>query len=325
MFKRYTSDINFDLYRNAADKLGIPFVPLFDEKDPLGYFALGERRVYIQHNKLGINNIVSSAVSRNKHRTYRVLEKIGMPVPRAIVVRADDEVKAVPAAARRLRRPLVVKPRRGSLAKGVSIRVDTASEIGRAVRLARRYCDTVLVEEFADGANYRVHVFDGEVIDVVERIPARVTGDGIRSIRRLIDDKNRKRESIGMKPIQADTELKRLLREQGLTLASVPPAAQAVPLRLVCTMRAGGETRRVELPSGVHPDNLGLFIAATRELGLSQAGIDFITPDISMSYRKVRCVINEINRAPMLDLHYFADFALSNVVGEAVLSKLRSA
>jgi cyanophycin synthetase len=324
MLTRYTNDINFDLYRNAADKLGIPFVPLLDEREPLGYFSLGKRRLFIQHNKLGINDIVSSAVSRNKHRTYGVLEKVGMPVPRAIVVRADDQEKAVLAAARNLRRPLVVKPRRGSLARGVSIRIDADAEIGRAVRQARRHHDDVLVEEFIDGTNYRVHVFDGEVIDVVERIPASVTGDGTRRIRRLIDDANRKRVSVGMKPIRIDADVKRLLREQGMTVATVPRAAQKIALRLVCTMRAGGETRRVALPGGVHADNLALFAAATLEVGLRQSGIDFITPDISVSYRKVRCAINEINRAPMLDLHYFADFALNNVVGETVLSMLQS-
>jgi cyanophycin synthetase len=325
MLKRYTRDMNFDLYRNAADKLGIAFVPLAGEKDPLGYFSLGDRRVFVQHNKLGINNMVSSTVSRNKYQTYHVLEQSGLPVPRAVLVRADAQVEALPAVVGNLRRPLVVKPRRGSLARGVSIRIDTAGAIGRAVRLARRYCDTVLVEEFVDGTNYRVHVFDGQVIDIVERIPACVTGDGTRSIRELIDDKNQKRESLGMKPIQTDAELKGVLREQGMTLASVPPAAHRVPLRLVCTMRAGGETRRVKLPGGVHADNLDLFVAATRELGLIQSGVDFITPDITSSYRQVRCVINEINRAPMLDLHYFADFACNNLVGETVLARLQSA
>jgi D-alanine-D-alanine ligase-like ATP-grasp enzyme len=71
----------------------------------------------------------------------------------------------------------------------------------------------------------------------------------------------------------------------------------------------------------VHPDNVEMFIAARKALGLALAGIDFITPDIAKSYKDVRCVINEINRAPMLDAHYFADFAMDNVVGERILTR----
>jgi cyanophycin synthetase len=90
-----------------------------------------------------------------------------------------------------------------------------------------------------------------------------------------------------------------------------------------CNMATGGETRRLDVRRDVHPDNLKLFVDATRELGLRLAGIDFITPDMSRSHKDIRCAINEINRAPMLDAHYFADFAQNNLVGERILSVLQ--
>lgn len=322
MLKRYTNNIDFDLYLDAASKLGITFVPMFGIEEPIGYFSLGEKRVYIQRNKLGVNNGISSSIARNKYRTSQILEKFDLPAPRAILFKSDDAIESLFAAAKGLRRPLVVKPLRGSLGKGVSINIDGLREMRAAVRFARKIFKTLVIEEFTAGTNYRVYVFDHEVIDIVERIPAYVTGDGKTPIKKLIAQKNTKRAESGLKPIRMDQELTRFVKKQSLDLTSVPDDGSQIVLRLNCNMASGGETMRVDIHRDVHPDNLEMFVVATREIGLALAGIDFITPDISKSYKDIQCAINEINRAPMLDAHYFADLAMNNVVGEKVLAKL---
>jgi D-alanine-D-alanine ligase-like ATP-grasp enzyme len=83
-------------------------------------------------------------------------------------------------------------------------------------------------------------------------------------------------------------------------------------------MSTGGETKRIKL-SSIPKENLNLFLDATRLLGLNFSGIDFISPNICKSYKTITCAINEINRAPGLDAHYFADMKLDNFVAERIL------
>ncbi|MCK6370748.1 MAG: ATP-grasp domain-containing protein [Gammaproteobacteria bacterium] len=321
MLKRYTKNIDFDLYRNAADKLGVAYVPAFAQDEPCGYFLAGGRRVFIERNKLGVNNSISNSFARNKYRTYQLLGKFSLPIPGFVLLTGEESVERAAASARGLHKPLVVKPVRGSLARGVSVRIEKPRVLALAGRIARRFAANVLFAEFVEGTNYRVTVFAGDVVDVIERVPAYVTGDGKSSLQVLIEAKNALRSSLYLKPIRVDRELKRHIAAQKLTLASVSADGERITLRLGCNMSAGGETRRLDIARDVHPDNVEMFIAARKALGLALAGIDFITPDIAKSYKDVRCVINEINRAPMLDAHYFADFAMDNVVGERILTR----
>jgi cyanophycin synthetase len=323
MLKRYTKNIEFDLYLNAADKLGIRFVSPFEQGEQAGYFLIGHRRLYIDKNKLGVNSAISCLIARNKYRTYCLLKGSRLPCPKAVLLNGEDRPADVVRRTRHLKKPLVIKPVRGSSGKGVSVRIESEEGIASAIRFARKMHDAVLVEEYIAGTNYRVNVFDGEVIDIVERIPAYVVGDGQSSLAQLIDAKNAHRLKLGLKPIRVDQELRRYLHEQHLDMTRVPSLAKRVFLRQNCNMDSGGEARRVDMKKEVHPDNLRMFVRAADVLGLVLAGVDFITPDISKSYRNVRCAINEINRAPMLGLHYFCDFAMSNMVGEKIFARLK--
>lgn len=322
MLRRYTNNLDFDLYRNAADKLDIGFVPLLGDKEPLGYFSLGDRRLYVQGSKLGVNDSVATLIARNRRRTHQLLEKFRLPSPRAILVKSNGSIERISGRAGKLRRPFVVKPLRGSLGRGVSIKLDGPDEVAEAANLARKTSRTILIEEFIAGADYRISVFDGEVIDVLQRVPAYVIGDGKSTIRTLIGEKNERRKIIGLRRIPIDRELRRFLGSQKLDLKNVPESGRKISLRLNCNMRSGGESRRLDIRREVHPDNIRMFADATREMGLRLARMDFLTPDISKSHKAVRCAISEVSGAPTLDVHYFADFAMNNVVGETILARL---
>jgi cyanophycin synthetase len=103
-----------------------------------------------------------------------------------------------------------------------------------------------------------------------------------------------------------------------MTLQTVPEKGKQVFLRQSCNMCAGGETTKLDMKK-VHPDNIAMFKEAVRSLGLKWGGIDFITPDITESYKSIDCGINEINKTPMTNVHYFADMKMDNYVSEQLL------
>ncbi len=59
----------------------------------------------------------------------------------------------------------------------------------------------------------------------------------------------------------------------------------------------------IDLTDQVHPDNAEMAVRAAKAIGLDVVGIDFITPDITESYRDVGGGICEVNAAPGFRMH----------------------
>jgi cyanophycin synthetase len=76
-------------------------------------------------------------------------------------------------------------------------------------------------------------------------------------------------------------------------------------LRRTDNVSAGGTAE--DVTSLVHPDNLLLAQRAVRLVGLDIAGVDFLSTDISRSWRDVGGAICEINAQPGLRPHWLAD------------------
>jgi len=96
----------------------------------------------------------------------------GVPTPRCIVVERD--VRPLSA----MKPPVVVKPSRQGSSYGVTI-VTEPTEFERAIDEAWRYDQKLLVEQFVNGREFTVGIFDGRALPVVE----------IRTKRRFFDYK----------------------------------------------------------------------------------------------------------------------------------------
>ncbi|WP_415830187.1 ATP-grasp domain-containing protein [Kibdelosporangium persicum] len=104
---------------------------------------------------------------RSKHHQRMVLSASGVPVPRFRIV--SDVVQAVSAAAD-LGLPVVVKPSTGTGSAGVRL-CHKLSEVDVFTRVLfdSAAATPVLVEEYVNGAEFSVEVFDDEVIGVVAK------------------------------------------------------------------------------------------------------------------------------------------------------------
>jgi RimK-like ATP-grasp domain len=93
-----------------------------------------------------------------------LFERLGLPYPRTRIVNHADEV---PAAARHLRFPVLVKPNVGGSGAGI-VRFDSPAELeAKAASLDLGPDHTALVQEYlepAQGAIVRVEVLDGRVL-----------------------------------------------------------------------------------------------------------------------------------------------------------------
>jgi cyanophycin synthetase len=181
----------------------------------------------------------------------------------------------------------------------------------RAVDQAQRLSPgNVLLEQHCPGDDHRLLVVCGKVLQAVRRTSAQVVGDGVRTIRELVDTVNSDprrgahRYSL-LKVLMIGADALDCLAEQGLDPDSIPPEGRSVWLSRIANIGAGGTAE--DVTAIAHPDNLALAARAARIIGLDLAGVDFLCPDISRSWREVGGVICEVNGQPGFRPHWLAD------------------
>ncbi len=210
------------------------------------------------------------------------------------------------SAASRIGYPVVVKPYNGNHGRGVSINLTDADQVIAAFHVAQAISRSVIVEKFIVGHDHRMLVVNGQLIAVSKRMPGHVVGDGQHTIAELVDEVNRDpRRGVGhekvLTRIDFDYQAERLLEEHGLSRDSVPAAGQIVYLRTTANLSTGGTAE--DVTDIVHPDNVEMAVRAISAIGLDVGGVDFLSPDISESYKDIGGAICEVNAAPGFRMH----------------------
>ncbi len=301
---------------DAAERRGVPWETVRRNIIRLGYGA-GQQRIW---STIGANTRrVADKLSQDKAATHAVLADAGLPAPQQHVV---ANVKDARAAAEAIGFPVVVKPTGGNTGRGVSANLTTAKEVTAAFALAREVGSDVIVEKFVEGDDHRLLVVDGKLAAAARRIPPRVVGDGVTTIGELIAILNADplRDNFRRAQIKLDRELDRLLSLKSYSLETVLPAGETFILRSTSNVSTGGFT--IDVTDTMHPDNRDMAIHAAETIGLDIAGVDFLTPDITKSYKEVGGGIVEINSRPGLRPHVWPTQGEPRDVGGAVLETM---
>jgi cyanophycin synthetase len=285
----------------AAEARDIPWMRLNDFS--LVQFGQGKYQKRIQATVTSETRHIAVEIASDKEETNRILGELGLPVPRQRLVRTPE---AAAAAASRLGYPVVVKPLDANHGRGVSLDLKTADEVRAAFEKAREHSRSVIVENFLTGFDHRMLVIGGELVAVAKRVPGHVVGDGAHTIGELVEIVNRDpRRGIGhekvLTRIELDAQADRLMASKGATKDTVLPAGEVFFLRGTGNLSTGGTA--IDLTDVVHPDNRDMAVRAAKAIGLDVCGVDFITADVSESYRDVGGGICEVNAAPGFRMH----------------------
>ena len=287
----------------AAEERGIPWLRL--NQYSLVQFGHGVHQQRIQATITSETRHIAVEIACDKEDTHQLLNDLGLPVPRQYMVYSDR--RAV-AAAERIGYPVVLKPLNANHGRGVSINLTTSEQVITAFEQAREQGTgrAVLVESFIEGFDHRMLVVGKELVAVAKRVPGHVVGDGQRSIAELIDIVNEDpRRGIGHEKVltrlELDKQANRLLEEANKTAESVLEAGEIFYLRSTANLSTGGTA--IDMTDVVHPDNREMAIRAVRAVGLDVGGVDFLTADITRSYKDVGGAIVEVNAAPGFRMH----------------------
>ena len=109
------------------------------------------------------SGVMASALAMDKWRTKLVWRAVGVRTPRWILMNAESDFKAV---AQKLGLPLMVKPSCEGSSIGMS-KVLKANKLRAAYRLAAKYDNVVIAEQFIKGMELTASILDGQALPLI--------------------------------------------------------------------------------------------------------------------------------------------------------------
>jgi cyanophycin synthetase len=304
----------------AAMARNIPFRRLTEGS--MVQFGWGSKQRRIQAAETDQTSAVAEAIAQDKELTKTLLHAAGVPVPagRPVLDAADAW-----AAACEIGGAVVVKPQDGNQGKGVAVNLLTREQVEGAYAVAVEVSDEVLVERYIPGHDYRLLVIGNKLIAAARREPPTVVGDGVRSVRELVelvnsDPRRGTGHATSLTKIRFDDIALARLATEGLTADSIPARGTRVVLRNNANLSTGGTA--TDVTDDVHPDFAARAIAAAQTIGLDIAGVDVVCDSVLKPLEDQGGGIVELNAAPGLRMHLQPSFGKGRAVGEAIVANM---
>lgn len=302
---------------------------ILDERDQFLSLQFGDHLEYVKNgNMTSHDSYISPLIMENKVVTKKVLAKAGFNVPQSVeFTDVESAVKNYPLFEDRA---VVIKPKSTNFGLGISIfqqGVHDRDDFAKAVEIAFREDKEIMVEDYLVGTEYRFFVLGDETLAVLLRVPANVIGDGVHTVAELVAAKNNH-------PLRGDgsrTPLKKIalgdieqlqLKEQGLTVDSIPAKDQLVQLRANSNISTGGDS--IDMTDEMHESYKQLAVGITKAMGAAVCGVDLIIPDLKKPAEPhlQSWGVIEANFNPMMMMHIFPYAGKSRRVTQNVLAML---
>lgn len=280
----------------AARAVGIPSLPVSNSAS-IWQFGWGVRSELLWVTSSNQDGIVGGMISRYKNYQKSLFESLGLPTPRWQPLPVDADLAS---AARTVGFPCVVKPIDHGSGRGVTANIGNMKVLKSAVAMARRLSRQLILEAHEPGHDHRLMIVNGRLEMALRLDPPTVIGDGLQTVRALVDELNQQRahsrDPGAPSPVPLDESLDLALAGQDLTAESVPEAGREVLLRTNANRSTGGTATNVL--EQVHPQIRHYAELLAEATGFATVGIDYVTTDISKPHREVGGGFLEINGTP---------------------------
>jgi cyanophycin synthetase len=305
----------------AASRRGIPARRLLDSAN-LFQLGWGSRQQRLQATITGRTGYIAVAIASDKQLTKTLLEQAGLPVPEGETVRT---VEAALQAADDVKAAVTIKPLDANQGKGVTTACVGEDAVRAGFAHARQYGSEVIVERHLAGRDYRVLVTGDKVAAASWRRPPHVVGDGVSTLRQLVDAENRipargEGHTNILTKIPLDEIALDVLARQGVDADTVVAPGRVVELRGNANLSTGGTAEDVTdlLPRST----VQICVRAARTIGLDVAGIDIVCEDIAQPLAAQGGGIIEVNAAPGIRMHQHPSAGTPRDAGEAIVESM---
>ncbi len=231
----------------------------------------------------------------DKAEMKKRFQQAGFPVARGGACKTEAQALTQFHA---LNAPVVAKPHINTAGRHTTVGIKTESELTTAFYNAKQLSPRVMIEEELYGPVFRATLINRKLVAVLRRDPPHVIGDGVRTIRQLVDEENKNplRRGPVFAPIATD--------DPNISWDSIPVAGKATFFHFKVNWGVGGTSR--DATHEVHPDNWRLFEDIGKYLDDDIVGVDFMIQDIGKSWQaQERCGVIECNSLPLIGNHHF--------------------
>ncbi len=287
---------------DAASKREIPFLRL----DDYNLIQLGTGR-YQKRTRATITSdtsLIAVETADNKHLTTLMLKDAGIPVLKTIKTNKLEEIISFQNS---INQAIVIKPIDSYLGKNSTVNIKSEKDITDGFSLAGEFGDFVIAQPYLEDANsYRFLIIDFKFVAASELQPPKITGNGVSTIKELIDILNKEQDRLPgdknkLTKVEIDTMTERIIKSKNYTLNTILSDGEKLILKNSGNPKLGGSSTNVT--NNVHPFNVFLAERAAKVIGLNVAGVDFLSPNIEEPISENGGVVLEVNAAPDFRMH----------------------
>ena len=303
-----------------AVRRGIPFIRL--NQQSLVQLGYGVHQKRIRATIASTTSSIAVDIAGDKEETKNLLSAAEVPVPKGIILYADESVQRAIDA---IGYPFVIKPVNGNHGKGATTNITSFEQAEKALEAARQYGRNVICEKYITGFDFRVLVINYKFICAALRTPAAVRGDGEHTIRWLIDETNKDpRRGYGhekvLTQIKVDNFTQKILDEKGYSLDTIPGKNELVLVKPTANLSTGGTS--TDVTDEVHPANVFLAERIAKIIGLDICGIDIMASDLKKPLTETGGAVLEVNAAPGFRMHVEPSAGIARNAAEPVVEML---
>lgn len=309
------------IIKNAVLKMGGSIEEFIPERGCFYINIFGKRILLERKISITRQSFVSGQLTRCKDITHKLLQVNGLPSPETeCFYKKSYDKKQAEERLGALKYPIILKDSQGSQSKGVFPFIGNVQDAMIVLEEKMPHYRSMVAQEMVFGREYRILVLDEKVIGALEIIPAFATGDGVSTIRKIIE----KEQDMTQWSAEFEDKLVKILKEQNFTLENVMLKNEIAYIRKISTLGDGWETR--DVTDDVHSSIEEICVKASKVVGKYLVGIDVMCEDVSRNVDNQSFHIIEINGKPDLYIHYNPTHGKTrNVVEDIVIFMAKEA
>ena len=276
-----------------------------------------------QATKTSVDNYATVLAMNNKVVTKKILDKKDVRVPKG------EEFTSIDESIRRIEKyvnlPVVIKPKSTNFGLGISIFPDGGGkeELTKALDFAFSKDNTVLIEEFIKGKEFRFLVIGDKVSGILHRVPANVKGDGKHTIEELIEIKNKdslrgKGYKTPLEKIEIDTSVLLYLKNHNRDIYTVLKEGEEVFLRENSNISTGGDS--IDFTDVIPNRFKEIAIKSAKSIGAKICGVDIVIEDYTDERSNYGII--ELNFNPAIHIHSYPYEGKERNVAKDILNLL---
>lgn len=305
---------------NAAINRNIPYIRMNDSSMiQLGY---GSKQRRIEASTTDNTFAIAEQIVKNKDLTKIMLKSMGIPVADGYIAESMEEIID---HFNKFKCPVTVKPYDGNHGKGVTTNITDIEKLKLGYIKANKISEYVIIEKHIIGNDYRILIINNNFVAAAKRTPAKIVGDGINNISKLIEIVNSDPlrgdgHNSMMTKIVLDDSIVEYMKNNNINLTDIPKKNETVYLYNIANLSQGGTAE--DVTDIVHPSIIDYCIDAAIQCDLDICGLDIICKDITKPLEEQNGAFIEVNSGPGLRMHINPSVGMKRDPGSSIISGL---